>query len=98
MIKVLVALQVQGTDVHEILQVHRRGAIEVMQRYTRIKAQAAEGDVPLALVADAELFRLEAIVRWLDAADVRLKRTPASPAAPAADPTPQSAPAVEVSP
>jgi DNA-binding PadR family transcriptional regulator len=95
-IKVLVALQIPGVDVHEILQVHRRHAIEVMQRYTRIKAQAAEGDLPLALVADAELFRLEAIVRWLDAADVRLKRS--SPAAPAADPTPQSSPPLEVSP
>ena len=76
-IKVLVALQVPGIDVHEILQVHRRQVIEVMQRYTRIKAEAAEDDVPLALVADAELFRLEAIVRWLDAADVRLKQLPA---------------------
>jgi DNA-binding PadR family transcriptional regulator len=81
-IKVLVALQVPGTDVHEILQVHRRHVIEVMQRYTRIKADAAEDDVALALVADAELFRLEAIVHWLDAADVRLKQWP--PVAPAA--------------
>jgi DNA-binding PadR family transcriptional regulator len=76
-IKVLVALQVPGIDVHEVLQVHRRHVIEVMQRYTRIKAAASEDDVPLALVADAELFRLEAIVRWLDAADVRLKQLPA---------------------
>jgi DNA-binding PadR family transcriptional regulator len=76
-IKVLVALQVPGTDVHEILQVHRRHVIEVMQRYTRIKAAAGEDDVALALVADAELFRLEGIVRWLDAADVRLKQLPA---------------------
>jgi len=75
-IKVLVALQIPGIDIREILQVHRRHAIEVMQRYTRIKAEAAGDDVPLALVADAELFRLEAIVRWLDAADVRLKRLP----------------------
>jgi DNA-binding PadR family transcriptional regulator len=96
-IKVLVALQIPGIDVHEILQAHRRHAIQVMQRYTRIKADAAQDDVPLALVADAELFRLEAIVRWLDAADVRLKQLPPSPAAPAADPSPQSAPAVEVS-
>jgi|SRR5262249_8113262 len=73
-IKVLVALQVPGIDVHDLLQVHRRHVVEVMQRYTRIKAEAAEEDVPLALVADAELFRLEAIVRWLDAADVRLKQ------------------------
>jgi DNA-binding PadR family transcriptional regulator len=85
-IKVLVALQVPGIDIPELLQVHRRHVIEVMQRYTRIKAEAAEEDVPLALVADAELFRLEAIVRWLDAADVRLKQRPLSPApAPPAD-------------
>jgi DNA-binding PadR family transcriptional regulator len=96
-IKVLVALQIPGIDVHEILQAHRRHAIEVMQRYTRLKADAAEGDAPLALVADAELFRLEAIVRWLDAADVRLKQLPSSPPAPVADPSPQSAPAAEVS-
>jgi DNA-binding PadR family transcriptional regulator len=81
-IKVLVALQVPGTDVHEILQVHRRHAIETMQRYTQVKAAADEGDTALALVADAELFRLEAIVRWLDAAEVRLKqRQPLTPVA-----------------
>jgi DNA-binding PadR family transcriptional regulator len=81
-IKVLVAVQIPGIDIREILQVHRRHAIEVMQRYTRIKAEAGHDDVALALVADAELFRLEAIVRWLDAADVRLKRrTPVAPAA-----------------
>jgi DNA-binding PadR family transcriptional regulator len=84
-IKVLVALQVPEIDVHELLQVHRRHVIEVMQRYTRIKAEAAEDDVPLALVADAELFRLEAIVRWLDAADVRLKQLPSTAPAALAD-------------
>jgi DNA-binding PadR family transcriptional regulator len=84
-IKVLVALEVPGIDVHEILQVHRRHVIEVMQRYTRIKAAAAGDDVPLALVADAELFRLEGIVRWLDAADVRLKQLPSARSAAAAD-------------
>jgi DNA-binding PadR family transcriptional regulator len=85
-IKVLVALQIPGIDVGEILQVHRRNVIEVMQRYTRIKADAPEDDIPLALVADAELFRLEAIVRWLDAADARLKPQQPSPApAPPAD-------------
>jgi DNA-binding PadR family transcriptional regulator len=96
-IKVLVALQVPGTDVHEILQVHRRHTIEVMQRYTRIKAAATESDVALSLVADAELFRLEAIVRWLDAADVRLKQMPSSPPVATAGPSPESTPAVEVS-
>jgi hypothetical protein len=78
-----VALTVPGVDVAELLQVHRRHLIQTMQRYTRLK-ESAEGDLGLALVADAEIFRLEAVVRWLDAADVRLKRFP--PAAPAAAP------------
>ncbi len=96
-IKVLVALQVPGIDVHEILQAHRRHVVEVMQRYTRIKAAAAEDDLPLALVADAELFRLEAIVRWLDAADVRLKQTRWTPPSAEVSPLPETEPATEVS-
>jgi DNA-binding PadR family transcriptional regulator len=95
-IKVLVALQVPGIDIHEILQVHRRHVIEVMQRYTQIKAGASETDVPLSLVADAELFRLEAIVRWLDAADVRLKQLPSPPGVEASL-SPEPIPATEVS-
>jgi DNA-binding PadR family transcriptional regulator len=95
-IKVLVALQVPGVDVHEILQVHRRHAIEVMQRYTQVKATAAEDDVPLALVVDAELFRLEGIVRWLDAADVRLKQRPPAPSS-VAEPSVRPTSEVEVS-
>jgi DNA-binding PadR family transcriptional regulator len=89
-IKVLVALQIPGIDVGEILQAHRRHVIEVMQRYTHIKAEAAEDDLPLALVADAELFRLEAIVRWLDAADARLKQLP-TPNAPLPADVPEEA-------
>jgi DNA-binding PadR family transcriptional regulator len=77
-IKVLVALQVPGIDIHELLQVHRRHVIEVMQRYTKVKAATGAYDVGLALVADAELFRLEAIVHWLDAADVRLRQLPST--------------------
>ena len=96
-IKVLVALQIPGVDIREILQVHRRHVIGVMQRYTRIKAEAAQDDVPLALVTDAELFRLEAIVRWLDAADVRLRqRTPVAPGV-AADAPVEPTRAMEVS-
>jgi DNA-binding PadR family transcriptional regulator len=95
-IKVLVALQVRGTDVHEIMQVHRRHVIETMQRYTQVKAAAAESDTALALVADAELFRLEAIVRWLDAADVRLKRRPIPAPAAVADAAHETSSSMEV--
>jgi hypothetical protein len=86
---VLVALIVPGVDVHEVVQVHRRRLVEAMQHYTRLKADAPEDDLALALVADAELFRLEAVVRWLDAADARLLRFPlraTSPVPPAHGP------------
>ena len=72
--KVLVALRVPGTDVHEVIQVHRRYLVELMQQWTRIKEAEAESDLGLALVVDAELFRLDAVIRWLDTADGRLKR------------------------
>jgi DNA-binding PadR family transcriptional regulator len=75
-IKVLVALRVPGVDVHEVVQVHRRYLVELMQQYTRLKEDAVD-DLGLALVVDAELFRLDAVIRWLDAADGRIKRAPA---------------------
>ena len=78
-IKVLVATSVPGVDVSEVLQVHRRHMVEAMQQYTHIKSDMAEDDVELGLIVDAELFRIEAVVRWIDAADARLKQYPAQP-------------------
>jgi DNA-binding PadR family transcriptional regulator len=75
-IKVLVALRVPGVDVVDLVQVHRRHVVEMMQRYTRLKEDATEDDVALALVVDAEIFRLDAVIRWLDAAEARLKALP----------------------
>jgi DNA-binding PadR family transcriptional regulator len=72
--KVLVAIRLPGTDVHEVIQDHRRYLVQLMQEWTRIKEGGAEADLNLALAVDAELFRLDSVVRWLDAADVRLKR------------------------
>jgi DNA-binding PadR family transcriptional regulator len=86
LIKVLVAVQVPGVDVHHVIQVHRRHLVEQMQRYTRVKADAAEDDVALALVVDAELFRIEGAVRWLDSAETRLRRQPLQVAAAAPAP------------
>jgi DNA-binding PadR family transcriptional regulator len=77
--KVLVAMRVPGTDVHEVIQVHRRYLVELMQQWTRIKEAEAESDLNLALVVDAELFRLDSVIRWLDAAEGRIKRAAAEP-------------------
>ena len=78
-IKVLVALLVPGTDVREVIQAHRRYLVELMQQWTRIKEADAGRDLALGLAVDAELFRLDAVVRWLDAADGRIKRAAAGP-------------------
>jgi DNA-binding PadR family transcriptional regulator len=47
LIKVLIAVRVPGVDVHAVIQVHRRHLVEQMQRYTAVKAAAAEDDVGL---------------------------------------------------
>jgi DNA-binding PadR family transcriptional regulator len=83
-IKVLVAMRLPGVDVLDIVQAHRRHLVETMHYYTRLKEDAGDDDVGLLLVADAEIFRLDAFIRWLDAAEARIKRLPAPAGGPAA--------------
>jgi DNA-binding PadR family transcriptional regulator len=85
-IKVLVALRVPGVDVPEVLQVHRRYLVQLMQQWTRIKDDGADDDLGLALAVDAELFRLDSVIRWLDSAESRIRRQPVTPKRPAALP------------
>jgi hypothetical protein len=86
-IKVLVGLRVAGVDVREVVQVHRRHLVELMQQYTRLKEDLADGELALALVVDAELFRLDGVIRWLDAVDGRLTRRGAHSAVAGLPPT-----------
>ena len=46
--KVLVALYVPGTDVHEVIQAHRRYLVELMQEWTRIKEDDAGSDLSMS--------------------------------------------------
>ena len=55
----------------------------------RLKDGEARGDLGLALAVDAELFRLDAVTRWLDAADARLTRAAAEPPVPVLATSPQ---------
>lgn len=73
-IKVMIALRMPGADVHDVIQVHRRYLMELMQQWTRLKEDEAGVDLGFALVVDAELFRLDSVIRWLDAAQGRIKR------------------------
>jgi DNA-binding PadR family transcriptional regulator len=86
-IKVLVALRVPGTDVGEVIQAHRRYMVELMQQWTRIKEAAA--DLAGELAVDAELYRLDAVISWLDAADGRVKRAALEPPVAARDDLPR---------
>ena len=101
--KILIAIRMPGTDVYEVIQAHRRYLVQLMQEWTRLKEDGAGtegtlGDLAFGLVVDSELFRLDSVVRWLDAAEGRLRRaavdgllpvrpvpdiSPASPARPA---------------
>jgi DNA-binding PadR family transcriptional regulator len=81
-IKVLVAIEVPGVDVYGLLQIHRRYLVELMQQWTRLKEDEGAFDLSFALVVDAELFRLDSLIRWLDTAEGRLKRAAAGPDAP----------------
>jgi len=73
-IKILVASRVPDVDVYDVIQVHRRYLVQLMQQWTHLKEDEAHFDLAFALAVDAELYRLDAVVRWLDAADGRLRR------------------------
>ena len=86
--KVLLAARVPGTDVHEVIRAHRGYLVQLMQEWNRLKEEEAEFDLAFALVVDAELFRLESVLRWLEVAEERLRRAqadgwPSAPVAPA---------------
>jgi DNA-binding PadR family transcriptional regulator len=73
-IKVLLAVAANDVDVTEILQRQRTASIEQLQAYTRRKAQSdPHKDLAFLLMLDALIFRTEAEVRWLDAAEARLR-------------------------
>ena len=91
-IKVLIAVRMPGTDPHEVIQAHRRYLVQLMQQWTRIKDDEADGALGMTLAIDAELLRLDSVVRWLDLADARIERTGAGPAAPGPEPEHMRAP------
>jgi DNA-binding PadR family transcriptional regulator len=97
-IKILVAWQVPGADVHEVIQAHRRYLVELMQQWTRLKEAQAQSDLGFGLAVDAELFRLDSVLRWLDTADGRFRHAETEPSAPAAPAMPRPRPKAAVRP
>jgi hypothetical protein len=62
---------------------------EVVDKWTRLKEDESDRDISFALVVDAELFRLDSVIRWLDTAEGRLKRASLEPPRPAGPPLPK---------
>jgi len=79
-IKVLSAIRVPGIDVNDVIQLHRRYLVELMQQWTHLKDDEADFDLAFALVVDPKLSRLDSVIRWLDQAEGRLKRAELEPA------------------
>ena len=77
--KVLAALRVPGTDVHEVIQVHRRYLMELLQQRAQVKRDQSDRNLGRALRIDAELFGLDSAIQWLDAADRRLTHAAVRP-------------------
>ncbi len=71
-IKVLMALAVDGVDTSAVMQAHRRALLEQLQVFTRSKADLDVSEVAAAFVVDAQIFKLEALVRWLDLCESRV--------------------------
>lgn len=73
---VMVARRSHG-DAARVIQAERRGAIEVLQEYTRLKRGApGQADLGWLFLLDSLIFQAEARVRWLDACEARLAARP----------------------
>lgn len=63
----------------EVIQAERKGALQSLQRFTRLKHDASgDADLGWMFLLDAMIFQTEARVRWLDACEARLSKTSVS--------------------
>ena len=82
-IKLALAVTVEGVDVHRVVQTQRTATLKHLQDLTRLKhrANAGDTDTDLAwlLVLENLVFAAEAEVRWLDHVETRLAREASRP-------------------
>ncbi|KRE54582.1 PadR family transcriptional regulator [Phycicoccus sp. Soil748] len=89
-IKLALAVTVEGVDVHRVVQTQRTATLRHLQDLTRLKqratthresAEGGDGNVDLAwlLVLENLIYSAEAEVRWLDHVEARLVREASRP-------------------
>jgi DNA-binding PadR family transcriptional regulator len=75
-LKLVMAAHDSGVDTSTVIQAERRGAVEQLQQYTRLKRDApGDEDLGWAFLVDSLIFNTEAMVRWLDACEARLSKS-----------------------
>lgn len=88
--KIMIAASIDPDSCVDTVQSHRRQLLETMRGFASMKSDPDASTATL-MMCDAELFRLEAAVRWLDSVDARMRsgarlhsspRTTASPLTP----------------
>jgi DNA-binding PadR family transcriptional regulator len=89
-IKLALAVTVEGVDVHRVVQTQRTATLKHLQDLTRLKHRASAGgrdtetdtdshDTAWLLVLENLVFAAEAEVRWLDHVETRLAREASRP-------------------
>lgn len=71
-IKILLAISVPGVDALEVIQTHRKHLVRRREVWARIDGD--KGDLTTALVAQAESYRVGALIHWLDTAEHAIGR------------------------
>lgn len=77
-LKLVMAASHPGVDASAVIQSERKGAVQLLQEYTRIKSDDAGAELGWTFLLDSLIFQTESRVRWLDACEARLGRTPQS--------------------
>ena len=73
LVKVVAALEAGAESAVRVIRAQRTATLELLQRHTRSKAEAARrGDLPRLLTIDLLIAQAEAEVAWLDRCEARV--------------------------
>jgi DNA-binding PadR family transcriptional regulator len=76
-LKLVMAARRNGSTAASVIQAQRRGLIELLQEYTKLKRDApVDSELGWLFLLDSLIFQTEARVRWLDACEARLSALP----------------------
>lgn len=72
-LKLVMVTRRNRDDAVGVIQTERRGAVQLLQEYTRLKRETpSDGDLGWLFLLDSLIFTTEARVRWLDSCESRI--------------------------